>query len=166
MNQQGFFELTTALAATLSGTEILFAGLGVEDSTFVRLNQNRVRQAGSVFSAELELRLIDRERQVEGVVRLSGDPGRDLKLAEALLQRLAQYPSTLDGELERIRDARQKGLVPPAFLIDKALTQITQSAKGAREGGSLLEMVRTKTKDIPGDWAARADSNSRGPARR
>ncbi|MFC7537045.1 DUF885 domain-containing protein [Sphingomonas sp. GCM10030256] len=76
--------------------------------------------------------------------------------AEALLQRLAQYPTALDGELERMRDARQRGLVPPAFLIDKALTQIGQSAKGAREGGSLVEMVRTKTKAIPGKWVEQA----------
>ena len=76
--------------------------------------------------------------------------------AEALLQRLAQYPRALDGELERSRAARAIGLVPPAFLIDKALTQLQQSLAGAREGGSLVEMVRTKTRAIPGDWTPRA----------
>jgi len=55
-------------------------------------------------------------------------------------------------------DARKKGLVPPAFLIDKALAQLQQSAKGAREGGSLVESIerRTKEKNIPGNWAERA----------
>lgn len=76
--------------------------------------------------------------------------------AETLLQRLALYPGTLDGELERIRSARERGMVPPAFLIDKALTQMGQSLKGAREGGPLLAAIRSKTKGIPGDWTGRA----------
>ena len=78
--------------------------------------------------------------------------------AEAYLSRLASYPKQLDNELGRIADARKKGLVPPAFLIDKALAQLQQSAKGAREGGSLVESIerRTKEKDIPGNWAERA----------
>jgi uncharacterized protein (DUF885 family) len=78
--------------------------------------------------------------------------------AEAYLSRLASYPKQLDNELGRIADARKKGLVPPAFLIDKALAQLQQSAKGAREGGSLVESIerRTKEKNIPGNWAERA----------
>jgi uncharacterized protein (DUF885 family) len=44
--------------------------------------------------------------------------------AEAYLSRLAQYPHQLDGELSRMRDARAKGLVPPTFLIEKALSQL------------------------------------------
>jgi uncharacterized protein (DUF885 family) len=90
-------------------------------------------------------RFLDSEHQV-----------KDAADAEALLQRLAQYPTTMDGELERLRDARTKGLVPPAFLLEKALTQMGQSLKGATASGSLVEMVRMKTKDIPGDWVTRA----------
>ncbi|HVF82860.1 MAG TPA: DUF885 domain-containing protein [Sphingomicrobium sp.] len=78
--------------------------------------------------------------------------------AEALMSRLAQYPTVLDGELGRMQDARGKGLVPPAFLIDKALTQLNQSLAGASSGGSLVDIVKAKTKDIPGDWEARARS--------
>ena len=78
--------------------------------------------------------------------------------AEAYLSRLQGYARQLDGELGRIQDARGKGLVPPAFLIDKALTQIRMSAKNARDGGSVVESIerRTKAKSIAGDWAARA----------
>jgi len=78
--------------------------------------------------------------------------------AEAYLARLQSYAKQLDGERERIAAAREKGLVPPSFLIDKALAQMRLSAKGAREGGSLVESLvrRTKEKSIPGDWAARA----------
>jgi uncharacterized protein (DUF885 family) len=90
-------------------------------------------------------RFLDSEHQVKNAAD-----------AEALLQRLGQYPRTLDGELERARAAREKGLVPPAFLLEKALGQMNQSLKGATATGSLVEMVRTKTKDIPGNWVARA----------
>ena len=76
--------------------------------------------------------------------------------AEAWLARLASYPRQLDGELARMRQARANGLIPPGFLIDTAIKQMEASIKGAREGGSLVEQIRTKTKDIPGNWAERA----------
>lgn len=76
--------------------------------------------------------------------------------AEAYLERLRSYAVQLDGELERIRAAREIGLVPPAFLIDKALAQIGISARNAREGGTLVESIERRTTDIPGDWAGRA----------
>ena len=46
--------------------------------------------------------------------------------------------------------------MPPAFLIDKALSQMRMSAKSAREGGSLVESIARRTKAIPGNWAERA----------
>ncbi|HYC63568.1 MAG TPA: DUF885 domain-containing protein [Reyranellaceae bacterium] len=76
--------------------------------------------------------------------------------AEAYLSRLQSYPRQLDGELGRIRAARSIGLVPPAFLLDKALNQLRASAKSAREGGSLVESIERRTRNIPGDWARRA----------
>ena len=92
-------------------------------------------------------RFLDSEHQV-----------KDASDAEALMSRLAQYPAVLAGELGRMQDARAKGLVPPAFLINKALTQLNQSLAGARSGGSLVEVIKLKTNDIPGDWEARARS--------
>jgi uncharacterized protein (DUF885 family) len=76
--------------------------------------------------------------------------------ADAYLARLQSYAKQLDGERGRIEAARAKGLVPPAFLLDKALSQIKLSAKGAREGGSLVESIARRTKNIPGNWAERA----------
>jgi uncharacterized protein (DUF885 family) len=76
--------------------------------------------------------------------------------AEAFLARLQSYARQLEGELGRVQAARGSGLVPPGFLIDKALGQITLSAKNAREGGSLVETIVRRTKSIPGDWAGRA----------
>ena len=78
--------------------------------------------------------------------------------AEAYLARLQLYAKQLDGELGRIQAAREMGLVPPSFLLDKAMGQLRLSMEGTRKGGSLVESIerRTKEKNIPGDWAARA----------
>jgi uncharacterized protein (DUF885 family) len=76
--------------------------------------------------------------------------------AEAYLARLQSYAKQLDGELERIKSARADGLVPPAFLLDKAIKQMGVSVKNARDGGSLVESIQRRSKNIPGDWAARA----------
>ena len=78
--------------------------------------------------------------------------------AQAYLARLESYPKQLDGELKRIHGARAIGLVPPAFVLDKAIKQLQLSAKNAHEGGSLVESIerRTGEKKITGDWAAKA----------
>jgi uncharacterized protein (DUF885 family) len=76
--------------------------------------------------------------------------------AEAYLERLQSCAKQLDGELGRIRAARAAGLVPPAFLIDKALGQMSLSIKSARAGGMLVESIGRRTKDIPGAWTERA----------
>jgi uncharacterized protein (DUF885 family) len=76
--------------------------------------------------------------------------------AEAYLARLQSYAGQLDGELGRMQAARGSGLVPPAFLIDKALEQMQMSAKNAREGGSLVESIARRAKNVAGDWAGRA----------
>jgi uncharacterized protein (DUF885 family) len=76
--------------------------------------------------------------------------------AEAYLARMQSYARQLDGELGRIRGAREMGLVPPAFLLDKATKQLGLSAESAREGGSLVESIQRRTKEIPGSWAEQA----------
>jgi uncharacterized protein (DUF885 family) len=76
--------------------------------------------------------------------------------AEAYLTRLQSYAKQLDGETERLGAARSLGVVPPAFLLDKTLGQIRLSAKNAHEGGSLVESIVRRTKNIPGNWSDRA----------
>ncbi len=76
--------------------------------------------------------------------------------AEAYLARLQSYAKQLDGELGRLKAARAAGLVPPAFLIDKALRQLSLSEKSAREGGTLVESIKRRTGTIAGNWPERA----------
>src|SRR5690606_2819862 len=61
-----------------------------------------------------------------------------------------------DGELERIRAARELGLTPPGFLLEKAIAQMTLSLENALQGGSVVESIARRTGKIPGDWASRA----------
>lgn len=49
------------------------------------------------------------------------------------LSRLAEVPAALDAELDRIREARGQGVVPPAFLLDKAIKQMEASIASAKE---------------------------------
>ena len=85
-------------------------------------------------------------------------PVKNAADAEAYLARLESYAVQLGGELGRMKDAAAKGLIPPAFLIDKADKQIVQSLNGAMAGGGLVESLarRTHEANIAGDWNARA----------
>lgn len=88
-------------------------------------------------------------------------PVRDRADAEAYLARLAQIPTVLDGELGRIRDARGKGLVPPGFLLDKAISAMERSISDARKpDGAYVAGLTDRTKDIPGNWGERARAES------
>jgi uncharacterized protein (DUF885 family) len=78
--------------------------------------------------------------------------------AESYLARMQSYARQLVGELDRIQEARAAGLVPPTFLIDKALGQMRLAVQNTRAGGSLVESIQRRTTTIPGDWAARARS--------
>lgn len=44
--------------------------------------------------------------------------------ADAYLARLSAFPKALDQETERVRIDAAKGVVPPAFIIDKIITQL------------------------------------------
>lgn len=93
----------------------------------------------------------------------SEHPVRDAADAEAYIARLTQIPAVLDGELERIREARGKGLVPPGFLLDKAIAAMNTSIADARGGGSYVEGLTSRTGSIPGDWERRAKAIATGP---
>ncbi len=89
---------------------------------------------------------------------LDGDqPVRNATDAEAYLARLAAMAAQLDGETVRIRQAREQGLVPPAFLLDKTITGMTRTiAEAANADGPLVGPLARKNRAIPGDWTGRA----------
>jgi len=80
--------------------------------------------------------------------------------AEAYLSRLSDFARSLDDERERMQIDYAAGAVPPDFVIDRTLTQM-----GAITGTAVADSVmsqsiarRTAEKNIPGDWAARAQT--------
>ncbi|MGC1470907.1 MAG: DUF885 domain-containing protein [Sphingorhabdus sp.] len=93
----------------------------------------------------------------------SDHPIRDAADADAYLSRLEGYAPVLDGETGRLKAAASKGLIAPAFLIEKAIRQMEQSVSGAQQGGGLAESIarRTKALGISGDWGSRATTIAR-----
>jgi predicted Zn-dependent protease len=82
---QRFFSLVDALARELEGHEVLLASLAGEDSAFVRFNQSRVRQAGTVSEDEIVVDLVDGERHAQATATLTADGAADLgRLREVL----------------------------------------------------------------------------------
>ncbi len=67
----------------------------------------------------------------------STHPMRDENDAAAYISRLEQVPSVLDGELERMKAATDMGVIPPDFLLAKAVAQMEATLTDAAEGGSL-----------------------------
>lgn len=80
--------------------------------------------------------------------------------AEAYLSRVSAFATALDQETARMERDFAAGAVPPDFIIDKALLQMANLT-----GTPAAEMVltasvarRTAEKNIPGDWARRAEA--------
>ncbi len=79
--------------------------------------------------------------------------------AEAYLSRIDEWGGRyLDQEIEVVRHDVNLGVIPPDFALDKALVQIKGLRdKPAAESPVVQSIVRrTKEKNLPGDWEARA----------
>lgn len=95
----------------------------------------------------------------------SDHPVREAADADAYLSRLEQVPTGLDAELDRIRAAAGMGVVPPAFLLAKAIPQMEAALADAAAGGSMVEALARKTAEagLSGNWEARARTIATGP---
>jgi uncharacterized protein (DUF885 family) len=78
--------------------------------------------------------------------------------AEAFVSRLHEYPAQLDGELERIRQGRREGVIPPDFIVDRTSKQLEIAIDDARKGGSVIDTLEQKTrqKGLSGPWVEQA----------
>lgn len=92
--KERFFGLADALTRELERDEVLLCHLAAERSDFVRFNQSRVRQAGSVEQRYLSLRLLSSKRQASARIALAGG-GDDLERARATLARLREVITQL-----------------------------------------------------------------------
>lgn len=75
--------------------------------------------------------------------------------AEAYLSRCADFAVQLDNETGRVKTDHAAGIIPPDFVIDRTLPLFENIWKPAPDANVLTTNLAAKTKDIPGDWAAR-----------
>ncbi len=85
--------------------------------------------------------------------------------AEAYLSRLEAFHRNIDAEVEAARADAAMGVIPPDFVIDKALAQTRALAaeRGANAGLVRSLAERTEKANLAGDWEARAIRIVDGP---
>ncbi len=80
--------------------------------------------------------------------------------AEAYLSRLSALADVIDQQVEASRADGAKGVIPPDFIVAKALVQMA-AMRGVPAGESGLTTSvarRAADKGVAGDWAARAET--------
>jgi predicted Zn-dependent protease len=128
-----FFELAERFGRELRADEILLCNFHAERSDFVRFNQGKVRQAGSVEQRYLTLRLVRARRQASATVSIAGgqeeiDSLKSIlaKLREAL-DALPQDPWLLIDEKPQSSSSERRGtLLPPQAVVEA----VTGKAQG------------------------------------
>jgi uncharacterized protein (DUF885 family) len=85
--------------------------------------------------------------------------------AQTYLDRLDQFARNVDLEVAGARADAARGVMPPAYVIDKALnqTRALRADRGAQAGLVRSLVRRTREKNIAGDWQARATRIVDGP---
>ena len=80
--------------------------------------------------------------------------------AEAYLARLDEFARLMDEELELARHDVGVGVAPPDFAIDKALVQMRAFLGTPADKTTLVQSLvrRAGAKNLPGDWAGRAEA--------
>ena len=76
--------------------------------------------------------------------------------ADAYLARVSAYAANLDGETKRLKHDAGIGVVAPAFLLDKMLRQIDAVRALPMDQWVPVASIARRTKDMPGDYAAKA----------
>jgi uncharacterized protein (DUF885 family) len=77
--------------------------------------------------------------------------------AEAYLARLSAHAKQLDGETERLRADRGRGVVAPSMVVHKTLSALRQTQSGNPSEWLIVTSLGKRAEKIPGDWTARAE---------
>ncbi len=95
----------------------------------------------------------------------STHPLEDREDADAFIARMEAMPAYFDGERERIEAARGMGMVPPDFLLDKAIEQMEATIARARKGDLFAAPLRARlaAKGLAETHADRARMLETGP---
>lgn len=132
--QNYFYSLSETLFKKLQGDEQLLLSFEGEDSDFVRLNNNKIRQAGCVTQRRLSLDLIEGKRHAEACVELTGDNAQDVKQLLATLNKLREQRGFLpeDPYLNFTTDINHTEFHHDTEVINshEAIEQILQAGTG------------------------------------
>lgn len=85
--------------------------------------------------------------------------------AEAYLARMAAFAVNIGDEVARSHSEAEMGIIPPNFIIAKALiqTRALRAQAGATSGMAVTLARKTAAANIAGDWGARAAAINDGP---
>ena len=88
----------------------------------------------------------------------SQHPVRTAEDAEAYLSRLDQFGRVLEQEVERIRHDASVGVIPPDFVLDKAIDNIQRMRAAPAAESTLVRSLarRAREANLTGDYEARA----------
>jgi len=129
-----FNDLFQQLTTHLTGEEILTANLSGEQSDFIRLNHNQIRQAGHVKQHVLSISLIEGQKQSHASCDLQGHLEQDLQQLKALLNTLREQRAFLpeDPYLYIATDIHNTHDVSEHAIPDshQAIEQITSAGQG------------------------------------
>ncbi len=127
---EAYFEtLSNVLQAALRPGERFTASFDAEQTDFVRMNQGKVRQPGTIDQRYLQVRLIKGTRHASHVTTLTGDVAVDTSAVRDIvtglrsaLPELADDPLLLlPSEVHSSRDIRSTPLTASAEVIDDVL---------------------------------------------
>ena len=123
-----FADAMQAVQQAARGGETTAGWISAEVSDFVRFNRGRVRQAGTVDKASIELRLIDAGRQASFVQTLSGIAADDCARIAAAFDELRRLVG--DSEPD-----------PHLALSDRAVCRSTRLASRLPDAAEVCEVV-------------------------
>ena len=87
--------------------------------------------------------------------------------AEAYLSRMTDFAANIGHEVERSQAEAAQGVIPPAFVIAKTLSQTRaareDAARGAGSGMATALDRRARAAGVNGEWNARAGQIAAGP---
>ncbi|MBH1998245.1 MAG: DUF885 domain-containing protein [Sphingomonadaceae bacterium] len=83
---------------------------------------------------------------------------KDSADADAYIARLSAYAANLAGETDRLKHDAGIGVVAPAFLLDKTLRQMDAVLAQPLDQWVPVASIARRTKDMPGDYAAKAQA--------
>ncbi|MBL6853420.1 MAG: DUF885 family protein [Alphaproteobacteria bacterium] len=84
-------------------------------------------------------------------------PLNDAGDADAYLARLEAFAGQIDGNIDRFRHDAGLGVIPPDFILDTSLDQMSKTRLPASQTELVQSIAtRTKAKAIAGDWEAKA----------